>query len=153
MKQLEDKLDKLSGLVVDMDLQIKMMNVRLDQLVKALHDYDNDYEYDEPQRGACSKHDDASWDEIEENERMDIIGQNGNEGLHYNSHYVTNEEANENAITSSMLFEDGYREGYDNLLASGMFFEMYPEWTGEWDKDKDKWMEELDRMINDKPSN
>jgi DNA-binding PadR family transcriptional regulator len=30
----------------------------------------------------CAGHDNASWDE-EDNKRMDIIGQNGNEGLHY----------------------------------------------------------------------
>jgi hypothetical protein len=30
----------------------------------------------------CVGHDNASWGE-ELNERMDIIGQNGNEGLHY----------------------------------------------------------------------
>jgi hypothetical protein len=44
----------------------------------------------------CVKHDEASWDEEERlNKRMDIIGQNGNEG----SHYVTNEEADEDAAT------------------------------------------------------
>ena len=41
----------------------------------------------------CVGHDAASWDEGVINARMDIIGQNGNEG----SHYVTNEEADEDA--------------------------------------------------------
>lgn len=36
--------------------------------------------------------------------------------------------------TSSWM--DDYRESYDKLLASGMFFEFNPTWTGEWDKDK-----------------
>jgi hypothetical protein len=31
---------------------------------------------------------------------------------------------------------DEYRESYDKLLASGMFWEFYPTFTGEWDKDK-----------------
>jgi len=42
----------------------------------------------------CIGHDAASWNEEETNKRMDIIGQNGNEG----SHYVTNEEADEDAF-------------------------------------------------------
>ena len=48
--------------------------------------------------GACSKHDEASWDEIENNKRMDIIGQNGNEG----SHYVSNEEADDDAKSNNI---------------------------------------------------
>ena len=28
------------------------------------------------------------------------------------------------------------KENYDKLLASGMFWEFYPELTGNWDKDK-----------------
>ena len=44
----------------------------------------------------CVGHDKASWDEEEANKRMNIIGQNGNEG----SHYVTNEEADEDAIST-----------------------------------------------------
>ena len=77
-------------------------------MIAALHAYDDDQLYceysglpsvkayeDEPRGGPCSKHDEASWDE----ERMDIIGQNGNEGLHYNSHHVSNEEADEDAAT------------------------------------------------------
>ena len=43
--------------------------------------------------GPCVGHDKASWDEEEAERRMNIIGQNGNEG----SHYVTNEEADDDA--------------------------------------------------------
>jgi hypothetical protein len=93
MKQLNDKLDGLSELVTRIDAKILDINTKLDELIKALHEYDDDLSTfeDEPQQGACSKHDEASWDE----ERMNIIGQNGNEGLHY----VTNEEADEDAAT------------------------------------------------------
>ncbi len=28
------------------------------------------------------------------------------------------------------------KEDYDKLLSSGMFWEFYPELTGEWEKDK-----------------
>ena len=38
--------------------------------------------------------------------------------------------------TPASSWMDEYRESYDKLLASGMFFEFNPTWTGEWDKDK-----------------
>ena len=93
MKQINDKLDGLNELVTRIDAKILDINTKLDELIKALHEYDDDLSTfeDEPQQGACSKHDEASWDE----ERMDIIGQNGNEGIHY----VTNEEADEDAFS------------------------------------------------------
>jgi hypothetical protein len=93
MNELNNKLDGLSELVTRIDAKILDINTKLDELIKALHEYDDDLSTfeDEPQQGACSKHDEASWDE----ERMDIIGQNGNEG----THYVTNEEADEDAFS------------------------------------------------------
>jgi hypothetical protein len=63
---------------------------KLDAVIKAMHDYDdNDYnkEYGE------SSFETFIDNEEELNKRMDIIGQNGNEGIHY----VTNEEADEDA--------------------------------------------------------
>jgi hypothetical protein len=96
MNELNNKLDGLSELVTRIDAKILDINTKLDELIKALHEYDDDLSTfeDGPQQGACSKHDEASWDE----ERMDIIGQNGNEGIHY----VTNEEADEDAA----MFDD-----------------------------------------------
>ena len=41
----------------------------------------------------------------EDNERMDIIGQNGNEGLHY----VSNEEADEDAIMNHIQFQSPHK--------------------------------------------
>jgi hypothetical protein len=41
----------------------------------------------------------------EDNERMDIIGQNGNEGLHY----VSNEEADEDAILNHIQFQSPHK--------------------------------------------
>ena len=38
--------------------------------------------------------------------------------------------------TPASSWMDDYRESYDKLLASGMFFEFNPTWTGEWDRDK-----------------
>jgi hypothetical protein len=74
---------------------------KLDAVIKAMHDYDGNDEYGESsfetfmdtKTEPCRGHDAASWDEEEAERRMDIIGQNGNEGLHY----VTNEEADEDA--------------------------------------------------------
>jgi hypothetical protein len=107
MKQINDKLDGLSELITRVDAKILDINTKLDELIKALHEYDDDniYSgYDEPNEALlkaaglynekvapCRGHDAASWDE----ERMNIIGQNGNEGIHY----VSNEEADEDAAT------------------------------------------------------
>lgn len=34
------------------------------------------------------------------------------------------------------------RDSYSKCLDSGMFFKMYPQLTGDWDDDKDFWVEE-----------
>jgi len=109
MKELNNKLDGLNELITRIDSKILDINTKLDELIKALHEYDDDLSTfeDEPQQGACSKHDEASWDEIEANKRMDVIGQNGNEGIHY----VTNEEADEDA---AMFNDYGMRVGKNN---------------------------------------
>jgi hypothetical protein len=97
--------------------KLNRIEAKLDAVIKALHEYDGNDEYGESSFEAfqltneylsslnekeaerippCVGHDAASWDDEEEaNKRMDIIGQNGNEG----SHYVTNEEADEDAAT------------------------------------------------------
>jgi len=86
MKELNNKLDGLSELVTRVDAKILDINTKLDELIKALHEYDGNDEYGESSF-------EAFQDETTLNKRMDIIGQNGNEG----SHYVTNEEADEDA--------------------------------------------------------
>ena len=35
------------------------------------------------------------------------------------------------------------KEDYEKLLASGMFWEFFPELTGEWEKDKELWQENI----------
>ena len=85
--------------------RLERIEAKLDAVIKALHEYDGNDEYGEDilnwnVDGAerippCVGHDATSWNEEEANKRMDIIGQNGNEG----SHYVTNEEADEDAAT------------------------------------------------------
>lgn len=69
----------------------------------------------------CVGHSIASDEEEEAlNKRMDIIAQNGNEGLHYED--------------DSWMEE--YYDDYLKLQASGMFWEFHPHWTGVWEKDK-----------------
>jgi len=96
--------------------KLNRIEAKLDAVIKAMHEYDGNNEYGESSFEAfmdtkndimswkvdgaerippCVGHDKASWDEEEANKRMNIIGQNGNEG----SHYVTNEEADEDAAT------------------------------------------------------
>ena len=71
------------------------IEAKLDEVIAALHAYDGD-EWPEPNDALkeaaaqynklvapCRGHDAASWDEEAAERRMDIIGQNGNEGLHY----------------------------------------------------------------------
>ncbi len=103
--------------------RLERIEAKLDAVIKALHEYDGNDEYGEDilnwnVDGAerippCVGHDKASWDDEEAtNKRMDIIGQNGNEG----SHYVTNEEADEDAAT----FNDyGMRVVKDNNNTQG----------------------------------
>ena len=52
--------------------------------------------------------------------RMDIIGQNGNEGTHYFEDFMDKE----------------YKDEYQKALTTGMFFEWFPELTGVWEQDK-----------------
>ena len=51
--------------------------------------------------------------------RMDVIGQNGNEGTHYQEDWM-----------------DEYKKGYEATVTSGMFWEWYPNLTGVWEQDK-----------------
>jgi hypothetical protein len=68
--------------------KLNRIEAKLDAVIKAMHDYDGNDEYGESSFEAFMDDEEAA------NKRMDIIGQNGNEG----SHYVTNEEADEDAF-------------------------------------------------------
>ena len=72
----------------DIISRLEQIEAKLDAVIKALHEYDDDG-YGESSFEAFMDDEEAA------NKRMDIIGQNGNEG----SHYVTNEEADEDAAT------------------------------------------------------
>jgi hypothetical protein len=108
MNEINEQLKGISELVTRIDAKILDINTKLDELITALHEYDDDniYSgYDEPNEALLKAA--GLYNEAEANKRMDIIGQNGNEG----SHYVTNEEADDDAAT----FNDyGMRVGKDN---------------------------------------
>ena len=90
MNNINEQLETINGILDRIDAKQKAINDKLDEVIKALHEYDDDYSnetYGESSFGAFQ-------DETTLNKRMDIIGQNGNEG----SHYVTNEEADEDAF-------------------------------------------------------
>ena len=84
--------------------KLNRIEAKLDAVIKALHEYDGDEEYGESSFEAFKLTNDyISSLNIEEAERrMDIIGQNGNEG----SHYVTNEEADDDANNNIRVGKD-----------------------------------------------
>jgi hypothetical protein len=71
--------------------KLDRIEAKLDKVIKAMQEYDGlDEDFNEPEdeykkykRSPCTNHDEASWEEEVANKRIDIIGQNGNEGLHY----------------------------------------------------------------------
>ena len=109
---------------------------KLDAIIDALHDYDEgtshcEYSglpsvksYDEPKQAPCSKHDAASWDEEEAERRMDIIGQNGNEGLHYD-----NETEHERNILTSPSYREWWEQNKERILEEDKLrHEMNMKW-------------------------
>lgn len=76
--------------------KLTRIETKLDEVIAALHAYDGNDEYGESSFEAFMDDEEAA------NKRMNIIGQNGNEG----SHYVTNEEADENANNKIRVGKD-----------------------------------------------
>jgi hypothetical protein len=74
----------------DIESRLERIEAKLDAVIKALHEYDDD-SYGKSSFEAFMDDEEAA------NKRMDIIGQNGNEG----SHYVTNEEADDDAKSNN----------------------------------------------------
>jgi len=76
--------------------QLDRIEAKLDKVIKAMQEYDGvDEDFNDPYDEYAQLktppyvgHDAASWDEEIANKRMDIIGQNGNEGLHYDKEKV-----------------------------------------------------------------
>ena len=106
MNNINEQLKTINGILDRIDAKQKAINDKLDEVIKALHEYDDDQiqhcEYSGlPSVKAYEEKDILSWDVDGAERRMDIIGQNGNEGLHYDSHYVSNEEADDDAKSNN----------------------------------------------------
>jgi hypothetical protein len=91
MKQINDKLDGLSKLVTRVDAKILDINTKLDELIKALHEYDDDQLHCEysglPSVKAYDNEKDIlSWDV---------------DGAERRTHHVTNEEADNDARSNN----------------------------------------------------
>ena len=93
--------------------KLNRIEAKLDAVIKAMHEYDGNDEYGESSFESFmdTKNDILSWDVDGAERRMDIIGQNGNEGLHYDSHHVTNEEADEDANNNTQGKDKDKRTG------------------------------------------
>ena len=76
INKLNDKLDSLGLIMKSIDTTMRSINDKLDELIKKLHEYDDD-SYGESSFEAFMDDEEAA------NKRMDVIGQNGNNGEHY----------------------------------------------------------------------
>ena len=95
MKELNDKLDGLSELVTRIDAKILEITTKLDELIAALHEYDDENiqhcEYSGlPSVKTYDEKDIMTWDVDGAERRMDILGQNGNTGEHYENEIINN---------------------------------------------------------------
>ena len=82
-----NELNELSELVTRIDAKILDINTKLDELIKALHEYDDDLIY-EPNEALLAAAE--VYNEEVANKRMDVIGQNGNTGEHYENEIINN---------------------------------------------------------------
>ena len=83
MKEINEQLKGISELITRIDAKILDINNKLDAVIAAIHEYDDDQlEWPEPNDALLKAA--GLYNEAEANKRMDIIGQNGNEGSHYN---------------------------------------------------------------------
>jgi hypothetical protein len=75
MNEINEQLKAINVHLSIIDSKTQLINARLDELIAALHEYDDD--------GYGESSFEAFKDEEAANKRMDIIGQNGNTGEHY----------------------------------------------------------------------
>jgi hypothetical protein len=75
MNEINEQLKAINVHLSIIDSKTQLINARLDELIAALHEYDDD--------GYGESSFEAFQDEEAANKRMDVIGQNGNTGEHY----------------------------------------------------------------------
>ena len=91
MNELNEQLKGISELVTRIDAKVLEITTKLNELIKALHEYDDDniYSgYDEPNEALLAAAE--VYNEEVANKRMDVIGQNGNTGEHYENEIINN---------------------------------------------------------------
>ena len=81
-KEIFESLDRIDDALLNIDVKVKAIHEKLDELIKALHEYDDD-QLEWPEPNDALKEAAFQYNEKVLNERMDIIGQNGNTGEHY----------------------------------------------------------------------
>ena len=105
MSDINNRLSKIDDTLFEMNIgmkrideSVKRINTMLEELIKALHEYD-DEDYNEPNDAlkeaisaynetvANKEYGESSFEAFQNeaaiNKRMDVIGQNGNTGEHY----------------------------------------------------------------------
>ena len=87
MNEINEQLKGISELVTRIDAKVLEITTKLDELIAALHEYDDDQIQHCEYSGLPSV---KAYDEEAANERMDIIGQNGNTGEHYENEIINN---------------------------------------------------------------
>ena len=87
MNEINEQLKGISELVTRIDAKVLDITTKLDELIAALHEYDDDQIQHCEYSGLPSV---KAYDEEAANERMDVIGQNGNTGEHYENEIINN---------------------------------------------------------------
>ena len=100
MNEINEQLKGISELVTRIDAKVLEITTKIDELIEALHEYDNDG-YGESSFEAFKLTNDyiSSLDVDGAERRMDIIGQNGNTGEHYDDDRELGGEGQNNIIT------------------------------------------------------
>ena len=87
MNEINEQLKGISELVTRIDAKVLDITTKLDELIAALHEYDDDQIQHCEYSGLPSV---KAYDEEAANERMNVIGQNGNTGEHYDNEIINN---------------------------------------------------------------
>ena len=87
MNEINEQLKGISELVTRIDAKVLEITTKLDELIAALHEYDDENIQHCEYSGLPSV---KAYDEEAANERMDVIGQNGNTGEHYENEIINN---------------------------------------------------------------
>ena len=123
----EPHLENDKGYVIVDDSTGKIISVVVHNVVEGKRDFVNLASFKNNSDGTqtairfCANHQrDLDWDEEETNKRMDIIGQNGNTGEHYELlDSIETNQVNPNKMTlSEMMWGDNYKDATITITQS-----------------------------------